>query len=155
MSKPLTKKDLPKFDTINKHNVSIRSLRNKLRSAKGIDELTNLAARIIELENQILTEKTTGYKQLEAEKKSIELRIDKLNRELTNATRDLHRVGNSLDFKLNGYKKKLQNRIDSLNNEYVMIMGYIDSPLNSSTVSLSGASEDTPRSPPFMALPHM
>ncbi len=157
MSKPLTKKDLPKFDTINKHNVAIQSLRNRLKSAKGIDELTNLAARIIELENQILTEKTTGYKQLEEEKKSIETRIDKLSRELSRATHDLHRVGNSLDYKLNGYKKKLQSRIDSLNDEYVMIMGYIDSPSNSTVNSSTNTSTvNTPASNTIvMALPDM
>lgn len=126
MSKPLTKKDLPSFDTINRYNVAIRSLRNKLKTATGIDELTNLAAKIIELENQILKEKTNGYKQLEDEKKTIEKRISKLQRDLNLATNDLHRVGNTLDYKLNGYRKKLQERIDSLNDEYTMIMGYIE-----------------------------
>ncbi len=143
MSKPLTKKDLPRFAAINKYNVAIKSLRNKLKTAKGLDELTNIAAKIIELENQILVERTNGYRQLEDEKKTIENRIDRLQRELQNANHDLKRVGNSLDHKLNGYRKKLQTKIDSLNEEYVMIMGYISSPSNSPTVlspSLSSSS---------------
>lgn len=146
MSKPLTKKDLPSFDAINKHNVAIQSLRNRLKAAKGIDELTNLAARIIELENKILTEKTVGYKKLEVEKKVIETRISKLSRELNKATLDLSRVDNSLDYKLNGYKQKLQTRIDSLNEEYIMIMGYISSSNNSPANSTLSSPAPTPSS---------
>ena len=118
MNKTLIKKESPRFETINKYNVAIQSLRNKLKSANGIDELTNIAAKIIELENQILIEKSNGYKQLTDEKKIIEKRVDKLQRDLNQAIDDLQRIGNSLDFKLNGYKKKLQDRIDSLNDEY-------------------------------------
>lgn len=125
MSRRLTKKDLPRFDVINKYNVAIKSLRNQLKQATGIDELTNIAAKIVDLEQQIMTEKSNGYKQLEEEKKLIEKRIDTLSRELERAKGDLNRVGNSLDFKLNGYRKKLQARIDSLNDEYAVIMGYI------------------------------
>jgi len=128
MSRRLTKKDLPRFDVINKYNVAIKSLRNQLKQATGIDELTNIAAKIVDLEQQIMTEKSNGYKQLEEEKKLIEKRIDTLTRELERAKGDLNRVGNSLDFKLNGYRKKLQARIDSLNDEYAVIMGYISSP---------------------------
>lgn len=123
MSRRLTKKDLPRFDVINKYNVAIKSLRNQLKQATGIDELTNIAAKIVDLEQQIMTEKSNGYKQLEEEKKLIEKRIDTLSRELERAKGDLNRVGNSLDFKLNGYRKKLQARIDSLNDEYAVIMG--------------------------------
>ena len=118
MNKTLIKKESPRFETINKYNVAIQSLRNKLKSANGIDELTNIAAKIIELENKILIEKSNGYKQLTDEKKIIEKRVDKLQRDLNQAIDDLQRIGNSLDFKLNGYKKKLQDRIDSLNDEY-------------------------------------
>ena len=126
MSKTLIKKDLPRFDNINKYNVTIKSLRNKLKSAKGIDELTDIASKIIELENQILTEKTSGYKQLETEKKQVEKKINKLQRVLTKETTKLQQIDDSLECKLNGYRKKLQLRVDSLN-EDIMIMGYISS----------------------------
>jgi DNA repair exonuclease SbcCD ATPase subunit len=125
MRRHLTKKDLPRFDIINKYNVAIKSLRNQLKQANGIDELTNIAAKIVELEQQIMKEKTSGYKQLEEEKKLIEKRIDTLSRELNRAKEDLIRVGNSLDYKLNGYRKKLQERIDSLNNEYAIMVEYM------------------------------
>lgn len=140
MSERLTKKDLPRFDVINKYNVAIKSLRNQLKQATGIDELTNIAAKIVDLEQQIMTEKSNGYKQLEEERKLIEKRIDSLSRELERAKGDLNRVGNSLDFKLNGYRKKLQARIDSLNSEYTVIMGYISSP----SVSVSGTPNVSP-----------
>ena len=126
MSKTLIKKDHPRFDNINKYNVTIKSLRNKLRSATGIDELTDIASKIIDLENQILAEKTNGYKQLENEKKQVEKKINKLQRVLSKETDKLQQIDNSLEFKLNGYRKKLQLRIDSLNND-VIIMGYISS----------------------------
>ncbi len=126
MSKNLTKKDLPRFYEINKYNVAIKSLRNQLKQAVGIDELTNIAAKIIDLEHQIMIEKTNGYKQLEEEKKLIEKRIDTLTRELAKAKNELTRIGNSLDFKLHGYKKKLQDRIESLNDEYCTMVEYID-----------------------------
>lgn len=140
MSERLTKKDLPRFDVINKYNVAIKSLRNQLKQATGIDELTNIAAKIVDLEQQIMTEKSNGYKQLEEERKLIEKRIDNLSRELERAKGDLNRVGNSLDFKLNGYRKKLQARIDSLNSEYTVIMGYISSP----SASVSGTPNASP-----------
>ncbi len=141
MSRSLTKKDLPRFDVINKYNVAIKSLRNQLKQATGIDELTNIAAKIVDLEQQIMTEKSNGYKQLEEEKKLIEKHIGTLTRELERAKGDLNRVGNSLDFKLNGYRKKLQARIDSLNNEYTVIMGYISSPSASPSQSQSQRSK--------------
>jgi DNA gyrase/topoisomerase IV subunit A len=137
MSKTLSKKELPRFDNINKYNVTIKSLRNKLKSAKGIDELTDIASKIIELENQILTEKTNGYKRLEHEKKQVEKKINKLQRVLTAETNNLQRIDDSLEFKLNGYRKKLQMRIDSLSDEYIMVMGYISSPSNNGSEASS------------------
>ncbi len=133
MSKTLSKKNMPRFDSINKYNVTIKSLRNKLKSAKGIDELTDIASKIIELENQILTEKTNGYKQLEVEKKQVEKKINKLQRVLTKESNKLQQIDDSLEYKLNGYRKKLQMRVDSLADDYIMVMGYISSPSSSSS----------------------
>jgi septal ring factor EnvC (AmiA/AmiB activator) len=122
MSKSLTKKissvDSCSFEKINKFNVAIMSLKNQLRSSNNIDELTLVASKIIDLEHQIVIEKTTGYKQLEEEKKTIEYKIDKIRRDLKNAENDLHRVGNNIDLKLVGYKNALQMKIDLLNDEY-------------------------------------
>ena len=53
-------KDKPCFDRINRHNVAITSLKNQLKQASSIDELTVLAGKIIELEQQIVVEKTAG-----------------------------------------------------------------------------------------------
>jgi predicted nuclease with TOPRIM domain len=124
MNKTLTKKDNPRFDVINRYNVAILSLRNQLKQANGIDELTAIAGKIIELEQQILVEKSAGYAQLEEEKKKVEGKVDKLRRELKRAEDDLNRIDNSMDLKVNGYRKALQTKIDLLNEEYNDIMSY-------------------------------
>lgn len=111
-------KDQPRFDKINKFNVAIASLKNKLKSADNIDELTFIASKIINLEQQIVIEKTNGYKELEKRKKEISDKIDKIRRELKRAEDDLQHIDNSLDLKVNGLKRSLQLRIDSLNEEY-------------------------------------
>jgi septal ring factor EnvC (AmiA/AmiB activator) len=108
----------PCFEKINKYTVAIASLKNQLKNAESIDTLTSLAGKIIELENQIIIERTVGYKYLEKERKEIEDKIDKIRRELRRAEEELRRVDNQLDHKVNGYKKLLQNRIDNLGNEY-------------------------------------
>lgn len=121
MNKSLTKKDNPRFEIINKYNVAIASLRNQLKQASGIDELTQIASKIIDLEHQILVEKSAGYKELEDEKKKIESKVDKLKRELKRAEDDLGRIDNSIDVKLNGYRKALQSKIENLTQEYTNI----------------------------------
>lgn len=118
MSRVLTEKQTPRFDVINRHNVAIISLRNQLRNATGIDELTAIASKIIELENKILLERSSGYKQLEEEKKKMESKMDKLRREMEKTASELELIGSALDNKLNGYKKTLQRKIESLTNDY-------------------------------------
>jgi len=113
----------PRFERINKYSVTIASLKNQLRIADNIDELNILAGKIIELEQQIIIERSAGYKKLEREKKEIEDKIDKIKRELRRAENDLDRVGNAIDFKINGYKKSLQVKIDSLSEEYNSLVG--------------------------------
>jgi chromosome segregation ATPase len=130
MNKSLTNKessvDKPSFDRINRFNVAIVSLKNQLKLSTNIDELTILASKIIELEQQIIVEKTAGYKKLEKEKKEIEDRIDKIKRELKRAEDDLQRIGNNLDLKVNGLRKTLQIRIDSLNTEYDSLVNRVN-----------------------------
>lgn len=121
MNNTLTKKENPRFEIINKYNVAILSLRNQLKQAKGIDELTQIASKIVDLEQQILVEKTVGYKELEGEKKKIETKIDKLRRELKWAENDLDRIDNTIDVKLNGYRKALQYKIENLTSDYTNI----------------------------------
>lgn len=122
MNKTLTRKDNPRFDVINRYNVAIASLRNQLKTATGIDELTSIASKIIDLEQQILIEKTAGYKQLEKEQKEISNKVDKLRRELRRAEEELDLVDNKIDHKINGYRKALQIKIDSLNEDYNVIV---------------------------------
>jgi hypothetical protein len=118
MYKTLTKKEKTRFEVINKYNVAIMSLKNQLKNASSIDELTILASRIINLEQQILVEKSTGYKELEQEKKKVETKIDKLTRELKQAENDLNRIDNNIDLKLNGYRAALQAKIEGLTNDF-------------------------------------
>jgi predicted nucleic acid-binding Zn-ribbon protein len=125
MYKSLTKKEKVRFEVINKYNVAIISLRNQLKNASSIDELTILASKIIDLEQQILVEKSTGYKQLEQEKKKVENKIDKLTRELKQAENDLYRIDNNIDLKLNGYRSALQAKIEGLTEDYNTIQQLI------------------------------
>lgn len=122
MNKTLTRKDNPRFDVINRYNVAILSLKNQLKTATGIDELTSIASKIIDLEQQILVEKTAGYKQLEKEQKEISSKVDKLRRELRRAEEELESVDHKIDHKINGYRKALQIKIDSLNEDYNVIV---------------------------------
>lgn len=115
-------KKKPRFYLINKYNVAIISLRNQLKQANGIDELTYIASKIIDLENQIMLERKNGYKQLEEEKKVVEKKIMGLQKEIENAADALRRIDNEIEFKLNGYRKTLQTRIDKLQEEYSKIM---------------------------------
>jgi hypothetical protein len=121
MIKTLTKKENPRFELINKYNVAISSLKNQLKQAEGIDQLIQVATKIIDLEQKILVEKAMGYKEIEEEKKKIADKVDKLRRELRAAENELTRVDNSLDLKVNGYKKALQIKIDNLSQEYMNI----------------------------------
>ena len=121
MIKTLTKKENPRFELINKYNVAISSLKNQLKQAEGIDQLTQVATKIIDLEQKILIEKAMGYREIEEEKKKIADKVDKLRRELKSAENELTRVDNSLDLKVNGYKKALQIKIDNLAQEYISI----------------------------------
>jgi hypothetical protein len=125
MSKTLNRRRQPRFDLINKHNVTIKSLRNQLYRAEGIDELTTIASKIIELEQQIMIEKSIGYRQLEESKKQLLYKINKLQRDLQRAETALSQIDTKLDFKLNGYRNKLQEKIDLLNSEYQSIAGFV------------------------------
>lgn len=115
-----------RFDVINRYNVAIASLRNQLKLATGIDELTVIASKIIDLEQQILVEKTAGYKELEKEKSTVESKIDKMKRELRRLEDDLHTIDNKIDLKVNVYRKVLQNKIDDLSDQYTGIVGQMD-----------------------------
>ena len=125
MSKPLKGKST-RFDVINRYNVAIISLRNQLKQATGIDELTLIAGKIIDLEQQILVEKTAGYEELEKEKNVVESQIDKIRRELRRLEDDLQMIGNKIDLKVNVYRSALQNKIDNLSVEYTGIVDQID-----------------------------
>ena len=112
----------PRFDIINKYTVAIKSLRNQLKRASGIDELTYLAGKILELENKIMIEKSIGYRELEETKKATIDKIDKLQRDLAKAESELSQIDTKLDIKLNSYRKKIQEKIESLNTEYTSLL---------------------------------
>ena len=113
--------DQPSFEKINKYNVAIKSLKNQLKNSNSIDELTIIAGKIIELEQQIVVERGAGYRQLERERKEVENKVDKIKRELRRAEDELARIDSTLDLKVNGYKKTLQLKIDALGEEYNII----------------------------------
>lgn len=106
------------FNTINKYNVQVLSLKNKLKVASDVEEISCIATRIVELENSIMLERTTRFKILEKEKKEIENRIDKIRRELKRAEDDLRIIDSSITVRIDGYKEKLQEQIEELTREY-------------------------------------
>lgn len=108
----------PNFELINKYTVQITSLKNQLKLSNDIDELTIIADRIIELENQIIAEKATGVKVLEKEKKSTLDRIDKIQRELRKAEEELQRIDQTMEFRLVKYKQTLESKIEALSRQY-------------------------------------
>lgn len=110
--------DTPDFRKINQYQVAILSLKTKLKEAKDIDDLTILSNKIIELEKEILVEKTSGHKKLEKEREEIRQKIDKIQRQLLAAQHDLERVNNSIELKTTGYKKVLEKKIEALSEEY-------------------------------------
>ena len=110
--------DKPRFDKINRINVAIRSLKNKLHNVTNIEDLSMIAKNIAELEHQAVVEKSRGYKQLEKRRKDIEEKIDTMKRKLQRAESELQQVDNSLYNKVNGYRKLLQMRINMLHEEY-------------------------------------
>ena len=99
----------PRFDLINKYNIAIKSLRNQIKNTKGLDDLTVLADKIIELEHKIMLEKSTGYRKLETSKIAVKNKIDKLQRELANAQNVLTYINSKLDYKINRHSKKVQD----------------------------------------------
>lgn len=119
MNQSLNRRKQPRFEIINKYNVTIRSLRNQLKHASGIDELTTIATSIVELEHKIMLEKSAGYRQLEKQKKRIKDKVEELSRLLNQAEQELENIDKKLTVKLDGYKDTLQDKINLLNLEYM------------------------------------
>lgn len=102
------------YKLINKHNVKIASLRNQISASKDIDELTMIANKIIDLENEIMLEKNGELKKLEKVKTEAEEKVDTIKRKLKQAEYDLQYIQTTIDSKTNSYKKQLQQKIDNL-----------------------------------------
>ena len=114
-----------KYDKINKCNVAILSLRNKLKECKSVDELTMIASKIIELEQEVLLERSIRCKKLDKERKKIENKIDKLNRKLDLAKLDLQIIDDKIHIRIESYKKQLEKRMKNLEDEYENISNMI------------------------------
>ena len=108
----------PSFNIINKYNICIKSLSNQLKISTNVNELTVIASKIIELEQEILYEKTSGCLKLKKEKYKINNKIETLKRQINIAEKELQYIESSLDYKINGQKKILNKKIDKLNDEY-------------------------------------
>ena len=106
----------PNFDIINKNKIAIKSLRSQLAKAEEIEELTAIAAEIVELETQIAFEKSAGYRKYQAEKKKISNQIDKLQRTLKRSESLISIIDKQIETKTS--KKELKEHIDDLHTEY-------------------------------------
>ena len=106
----------PNYDIINKNKVAIKSLRTQLSKAKTIDELSFIAAEIVNLENQIAFEKSAGYAKYQAEKKKLSNQIDKLQRTIKRSESILSIIDQQLEHKTSN--KELKEHINDLEKYY-------------------------------------
>lgn len=115
----------PSFILINKYTVAINSLRNKLKTSESIDELINISGKILELESSILEERKLSYKSIEEEKKKVSLKVKQLEKQLAKACDELDTIENTLQYKVEKYKKSLELSIDKLSKEFSIMSGYL------------------------------
>lgn len=108
----------PNFRKINAAKVRIHSLRNKINKTNDINTITNMMAEVLTLEDEILREKTKGYKLLESKKKSIEDKIQKMARELYKLEDELSIVDLELKQKTEKAREELAQKIKILEIEY-------------------------------------
>lgn len=118
----MDEKESPSFELINRYNVSIASLRNQLKSADTIDQLTVIASRIISLEQKIIAEKCVACKHLYNKRMLIQRKIEDLRRNLNREEQELSHINNLINVKVSGYRKKLNHKMDTLSEEYKSIV---------------------------------
>jgi hypothetical protein len=106
------------FSKINIIKCSILSLKNQLKSAASIDELTVITSKIIDLEQSIADEKLAGYQQLNITRRILEAKLSGMPERSKVIEYELNRVTLTLIHKLNGYKKVLDKKIDTLHTDY-------------------------------------
>ena len=109
----------PDFSKINIMNCAIISLKNQLKMSKSIDELTLITSKIITLEESIANERLLGYRRLNQKRKDLEMLLKNNNSKSTEC--ELEHITSMLKYKINGYKSILDNRINTLSNEYSKI----------------------------------
>lgn len=112
----------PRYEIINKYNVTIQSLRQSIKLANTADELASLANKIADFERKIFLEKTAGYKQLEQERKQIQDQIDKKTRELKMLENEKNLLSNKIAIKIKGQKLELEEKIATLRKDYDLIV---------------------------------
>ena len=115
-NKPTYKKT--DFSKINILNCSIRSLKNQLKSASSIDELTVITSKILDLEQCIADERIAGYQKLNRLRISLETKIDGLSDRSKPLEYELSCVTLALVHKLNTYRSILDKKITNLSCEY-------------------------------------
>ena len=87
--------------------------------SKSIDELTLITSKIITLEESIANERLLGYRRLNQKRKDLEMLLKNNNSKSTEC--ELEHITSMLKYKINGYKSILDNRINTLSNEYSKI----------------------------------
>ncbi len=112
----MNKNDKPNFDIINKNKVAIKSLRTQLAKAKTVEELSSIAADIVELETQIAFEKSAGYAKYQAEKKKISMKIDKLQRSIKRSENVIDIINKHIEYKTSN--KELKAHMNDLEKIY-------------------------------------
>lgn len=115
-----------RFDLINKYNIAIGSLKNKLKAASDINELTIVAGQIMELENKIILERTSGYQKLEKERIQVLAEIDNHKRALARLEGLLHTIEQRIKSKTTLNQKIIEAKLSQLHIEYNQALQNLD-----------------------------
>lgn len=116
----------PNFQKINVAKIKIKSLRNKINRPEYAGNITDLMMEVIELEKEILFEKTKGYTLLEAKKKMIQQKMESLARELMKLEDELSIVDLELKQKIEKAREQLTEKIKVLETEYETVARHLD-----------------------------
>jgi aspartyl/asparaginyl-tRNA synthetase len=102
------------FEKINKCYVHIASLRISLQQASTLEQITAIANKISELEQEILNEKAKGCQELIVKKVSLIEKVERLRSELEKAESELREVETCLDGRIANLKKSLESQLAAI-----------------------------------------
>lgn len=109
------------FTNINKLSVSIASHKNQLSKCENVEEMEKICQAIVNMENQILTERRKELKTLESKKEEILQKITALE----GALDDINREINARVYR---FRESVTSRLSRLENEMNGKKGEMETP---------------------------